>query len=59
MANLITEKKFRFDLPAGKRKERIDLFLANSLENASRTRVQKLIDWGYVSVNGKIVKANQ
>lgn len=58
MANLITEKIFRFNLPDGKKKERIDLFLANSIENATRTRIQKLIEAGYVTVNAKVIKSN-
>lgn len=58
MANIITEHKFRFELPDGKKKERIDKFLAGSMENATRTRIQKLIDAGYVQVNGVLKKAN-
>lgn len=58
MANLITEKIFRFNLPDGKKKERIDLFLANSIENASRSRIQRLIEAGCVTVNQKITKSN-
>lgn len=58
MTKLITERKFRYELTEGKKKERIDVFLANSLENASRTRVQKLIEAGYVTANKKIVKSN-
>ncbi len=58
MANLITEKKYRFEIPEGKKKERLDLFLAHSVENATRTRVQKLIENGNVKVNGTIVKAS-
>jgi len=56
MANLIKEKKFRFELPAGKKKERLDVFLTNSIENATRSKVQKLIEAEYVTVNGKFVK---
>jgi 23S rRNA pseudouridine1911/1915/1917 synthase len=37
---------------------RIDLFLTNSIENATRSKVQKLIEAQLVEVNGKIVKAN-
>lgn len=58
MAKIITEKKFRFELSEHKKKERIDVFLANSIENASRTRVQKLIEAGYVTVNDKKIKSN-
>ncbi|MBI1937296.1 MAG: RluA family pseudouridine synthase [Ignavibacteriales bacterium] len=58
MPKIVTEKKFKFDLPEGKKKERIDIFLANSVENATRSRIQKLIKANCVTVNGKIVKAN-
>jgi 23S rRNA pseudouridine1911/1915/1917 synthase len=58
MPNIISEKKFIFDIPAGKKKERIDVYLSNSIENASRSRIQKLIKAELVFVNGKPVKSN-
>ena len=58
MAKLIKEKKYRFEVPEGKKKERLDLFLTHSIENATRSKVQKLIDANLVTVNGAIVKAN-
>lgn len=58
MSNIITEKRFTFELPDGKKKQRVDVYLANSLENATRTRIQKLIDADCVLVNGKTTKAN-
>lgn len=58
MPKIVTEKKFKFDIPEGKKKERIDVFLANSVENATRSRIQKLIKAECVTVNGKVVKAN-
>ena len=58
MAKLIKEKKYRFEVPEGKKKERIDVFLTNQIENATRSKVQKLIDADLVKVNGIIVKAN-
>jgi 23S rRNA pseudouridine1911/1915/1917 synthase len=58
MANLITEKKYRFELSDNKKKERLDVYLTNSIENATRSRVQKLIEAGYVLVNGKMGKSN-
>jgi len=58
MTKLITEKKYRFEVPEGKKKERIDTFLTNSIENATRSKVQKLIEAELVTVNGKIVKSN-
>jgi 23S rRNA pseudouridine1911/1915/1917 synthase len=58
MSRIIKEKKYRFEVPEGKQKERIDTFLTNAIENATRSKVQKLIDADLVTVNGKIVKAN-
>ncbi len=37
--------------------QRLDRYLAASLENYSRTAIQKLIDGGFVVVNGESVKA--
>ena len=58
MTALIKEKKYRFEIPEGKKKERIDIFLANTIENATRSKVQKLIDAKLVTVNGKVVKSS-
>ncbi len=58
MTNLITEKKFRFDISGGKKKERLDTFLTSKIENATRTRIKKLVEAGYVLVNNKVVKAS-
>lgn len=58
MANLVTERVYKFDITEGKRKERLDLYLANTMERATRSRIQQLIKAGYVKVNDKIQKAN-
>lgn len=58
MAKIITEKKFQFDVTEGQRKERLDIYLANIMENATRSRIQQLIKADLVSVNGKIKKSN-
>ncbi|HOI29585.1 MAG TPA: RluA family pseudouridine synthase [Melioribacteraceae bacterium] len=58
MARIISEKKIRILLPEGKKKERIDTYLTNSVENATRSRIQKLIKANLVTVDGKIVKPN-
>ncbi|MDP4191199.1 MAG: RluA family pseudouridine synthase [Bacteroidota bacterium] len=58
MSNIISEKKLRFEVPAGKKKERIDTFLTNLIENATRSKIQKLIDAEYVKVNSTSVKQN-
>ncbi len=56
MAKLIKEKKYLIEVPAGKKKERIDLFLTSQIENATRSRIHKLIEANLVTVNGKTVK---
>lgn len=58
MSKIISEKKFRYEITEGKKKERLDVYLTNSLENATRSRVQKLIKADLVTVNGKVAKAN-
>lgn len=58
MAKIITEKKYLFEIPEGKKKERIDLYLTNCIENATRSRIQKLIKAEFVSVNENSVKSN-
>jgi 23S rRNA pseudouridine1911/1915/1917 synthase len=58
MTKMIKEKKYRFEVPEGKTKERIDTFLANTIENATRSKVQKIIEANLVTVNGKVVKSN-
>jgi len=58
MVKLIKEKKYRFEVPDGKKKERLDLFLTHAIENATRSKVQKLIEANLVKVNGIVVKAN-
>ena len=58
MTKLVTAKKFRFEVPEGKKKERIDLFLTHHIENATRSKIQKLIEAELVKVNGKPVKPN-
>jgi 23S rRNA pseudouridine1911/1915/1917 synthase len=48
--------EFEIIIPPGKKKERLDLFLANHVENATRNKVQRAIQAGSVLVNGKTVK---
>lgn len=40
-------------VPAGKKRERLDLFLAHHVENATRNKVQQAIRSGAVLVNGR------
>ncbi|MGE5431646.1 MAG: RluA family pseudouridine synthase [Syntrophomonadaceae bacterium] len=56
--NLISEKNYRFEAPPGKKKERIDVYITNLIENATRSKVQKLLEAGLVTVNGASVKSN-
>ncbi len=58
MSKLIKEKRYRFEVPEGKKKERLDLFLTNSIENATRSKIQKLIEADLVKVNGELARAN-
>ena len=56
MSKIISEKKYSIKIPDGKKKERLDLYLTNVLENATRSKVQKLIEANLVVVNGSFVK---
>jgi 23S rRNA pseudouridine1911/1915/1917 synthase len=47
-----------FHVPAGQAKIRIDKYLANHIENSSRTKIKNAIGEGCVEVNGRKVKAN-
>src|SRR4030042_5298959 len=58
MAKIINEKKLKFEIPEGKKKERNDTFLTNSIEHSTRSKVQKLIKAGLVLVNDNPIKAN-
>lgn len=55
------EEKFElhsFTADAGQGTVRIDKFLTDRIENASRTKVQSAAKEGYITVNGTPVKAN-
>lgn len=52
------EKNYTLVVPQILTKQRIDKYISNFIENASRTKVQKAIDLGYVTVNGELVKSN-
>ncbi len=47
---------YQFQIPEGQRPERIDLWLARALPHASRTKVQRAIEAGAVTVNGSVPK---
>lgn len=52
------EKFYNFVVPNVTSKHRIDKYIAGFIENASRTKVQKAINLGQVTVNGDLVKSN-
>jgi 23S rRNA pseudouridine1911/1915/1917 synthase len=52
------EKNYTLIVPKILTKQRIDKYIAMFIENASRTKVQKAINLGYVTVNGELVKSN-
>lgn len=51
---------FEYDIvvPPGKKPERLDIFLTNHVENATRNKVQRAIKEGAVLVNGKRVRVS-
>ena len=48
--------QFEIVVPAGKKKERLDVFLTGRVENATRNKVQRAIHNGDVLVNGLTVR---
>ncbi len=58
MTKIISEKKIEYEITEGQRKQRIDTYLANVIENCTRTRIQNLIKAGNVLVNGSSSKTN-
>lgn len=55
---IITEKIIKTVVTDGSKKKRIDSFLSNTLENTTRSRLQKLIKENLLTVNDEVVKAN-
>lgn len=51
-------KSFVLRIPANQQRERLDLYLAHHLPDASRQRLQQAIVFGAVMVNGQSVKRN-
>ena len=52
------EHVYTFDIPTRQAPERIDAFITRSIEHATRTRVQRAIERGVVTVNGAPTKSN-
>ncbi len=58
MTNIISEKVWNIKVQPAQRRERIDKYLANCVENASRNRIQQLIENNCVKVNGNLIDKN-
>ncbi len=52
------QRHYKFTVPNITQRTRLDKYIAQSIENASRTKVQKSINLGNVLVNGNCVKSN-
>ena len=52
------EKNYKLNVPDISQKIRIDKYITQFVENASRTKVQKSINLGNVIVNGNYIKSN-
>ena len=55
---IVTEKIIKIIVTEGEKKKRIDSFLSNTLENTTRSRIQKLIKENCLTVNDEIVRSN-
>lgn len=53
---LLMKNHFDMTIPPGQTKERLDVYLTNRTENATRNKVQEAIKKGEVLVNGRPVK---
>lgn len=53
------ERRFEILIPAGQKPERLDIFLASAIANATRTKAQAAIEAGNVTVNGAQVKPSR
>lgn len=52
-------KEYHFEVPEGHNSGvRLDKYITGFVQNASRTKVQKAIEDGYVTVNGKVEKSS-
>ncbi len=51
-------ERFNFTADKGQEPYRIDKFLMNRIEGATRNKLQQAINAGLVQVNGKVVRPN-
>jgi len=58
LSKLINEKIIEIVVEPHQKKERLDTYLTNHVENATRTKIQKLIKAELVTVNGNYEKPN-
>src|SRR5258706_9413825 len=56
--DVMTSREIEITVPAGKTRERLDVFITHHVENATRSKVQAAIGEGLVLVDGKPVKAS-
>lgn len=52
------EQVHEFEIPTRQKPVRLDVFVTNAIEHATRSRVQRAIQDGAVTVNGRVEKAN-
>ncbi len=55
----LIERRFEILIPAGQKPERLDIFLASAIANATRTKAQAAIEAGNVTLNGAQVKPSR
>jgi 23S rRNA pseudouridine1911/1915/1917 synthase len=55
----LIETIYEFVLPKGQTSERLDVYLTNSIKYATRTKVQKAMDDGLVTINNRLAKASK
>lgn len=55
---IVTEKIIKLLITEGQKKQRIDSYLANCLENTTRSRIKKLLVNNLITVNGNLIKPN-
>ncbi len=54
----MASREIEIHVPAGKVRERLDVFLTHHVENATRSKVQQAIKEGLVLVDGKVIKSS-
>lgn len=52
----MSSRNFQITVPQGKVRERLDLYLAHHIENATRSKIQQAVKEGFITVNASRVK---